>query len=151
MPFPTIARGMRSTARHGAIVLLLALSASACFADQVLIAHPSATAETLSVNYTRLIFSMQVGSWPDGSAVRVFVLPDDHPAHRAFSKESLGLYPRQLRRVWDRQLYSGTGQSPEMLSTTEAMRQAVARTPGAIGYLPREQIDETVRELQLRP
>ena len=31
-----------------------------------------------------------------------------------------------------------------------AMRQAVAETPGAIGYLSREMIDETVNELPLQ-
>ncbi|MCB1800465.1 MAG: hypothetical protein KDI82_02135 [Gammaproteobacteria bacterium] len=141
--------GLRRAAGYVLMTLLTALS-SVCLAEQVLIAHPSAAIDSLSVNGTRLIFSMQVNSWPDGSAVRVFVLPDDHPAHRDFSKELLGLYPRQLRRVWDRQLYSGAGQSPELVSDAEAMRKAVAGTPGAIGYLPREQIDESVRELQLQ-
>lgn len=119
-------------------------------ADQVLIANASVGVEGLSLNTTRLLFSMQLPQWPDGTAVRVFVLPDDHPGHRAFSKDLLHLYPRQLRRVWDRQLYSGTGQAPQTVTDVEAMLKAVARTPGAIGYLSREMIDETVNELPLQ-
>ena len=119
-------------------------------ADQVLIANASVGVDGLSLNTTRLLFSMQLPQWPDGTAVRVFVLPDDHPGHRAFSKDLLRLYPRQLRRVWDRQLYSGTGQAPQTVADAAAMLEAVAQTPGAIGYLSREMIDETVSELPLQ-
>ena len=128
-------------------LLCAALPASA---DHVLVANTSVDVESLSLNTTRLLFSMQLPQWPDGSAVRVFVLPDNHPGHRAFSKDLLSLYPRQLRRVWDRQLYSGTGQAPQTVADEEAMRRAVANTPGAIGYLSREKIDDTVNELPLR-
>ena len=119
-------------------------------AEQLLIANASVGVDTLSLNTTRLLFSMQLPQWPDGSAVRVCVLPDDHPRHRAFSKDLLSLYPRQLRRVWDRQLYSGTGQAPTTVADEAAMRQAIADTPGAIGYLSREKIDDTVNEIPIR-
>lgn len=119
-------------------------------AEQLLIANTSVGVETLSLNTTRLLFSMQLPQWRDGTVVRVFVLPDDHPRHRAFSKDLLSLYPRQLRRVWDRQLYSGTGQAPTTVADEEAMRNAIANTPGAIGYLSREMIDDTVNEIPIR-
>ncbi|MCB1790103.1 MAG: hypothetical protein KDJ27_11080 [Gammaproteobacteria bacterium] len=133
------------------LAVLLLLRVPVCLADQVLIANLGVQSDGLSVNNSRLIFSMQIASWPTGESVRVFVLPDDHPTHRSFTKDLLGLFPRQLRRVWDRQLYTGTGQAPEQVESEEAMRHAVANTPGAIGYLPREMIDETVRELQIQP
>lgn len=137
------------------IILVLALAAvstlpAAIAAEQALIANTSVAQDALSLNTTRLIFSMLLDRWPSGDGVRVFVLPDDNPAHRAFSKDLLHLYPRQLRRVWDRQLYSGTGQAPETVETQEEMRRRVAETPGAIGYLSRPMIDETVHELPLR-
>lgn len=133
----------------GRFVLLL-LCASPIWADQAVVAHPSVTAAEVSLNTTRLIFSMQLSQWPDGMPVRVFVLPDDNEYHRAFSKNLLSLYPRQLRRVWDRQLYSGTGQAPETVADESEMRRRVASTPGAIGYLSSEMIDDTVHVLTIR-
>ncbi len=132
-----------------ASVVLLCASAPA-LAEQLLIANTSVDVDALSLNTTRLLFSMQLPQWPDGTTVRVFVLPDDHPRHRAFSKDLLSLYPRQLRRVWDRQLYSGTGQAPTTVADEEAMREAIADTPGAIGYLSSEMIDDTVHEIPIR-
>jgi len=119
-------------------------------ADQVLIAHPSVGESEVSLNTTRLVFSMQLGQWPNGTRTRVFVLPDDSQVHRAFTKDLLSLYPRQLRRVWDRQLYSGTGQAPETVADETEMRHRVATTPGAIGYLSSEMIDDRVHVLKIR-
>lgn len=129
------------------IGLLCALPA---LADQVLIAHPSVGESEVSLNTTRLVFSMQLAQWPNGTRTRVFVLPDDNQAHRAFTKDLLSLYPRQLRRVWDRQLYSGTGQGPETVADETEMRQRVATTPGAVGYLSSEMIDDRVHVLNIR-
>lgn len=130
--------------------LLFLLCVSIARADQALVAHPEVVKRELSLNTARLMFSMQMPQWPNGAPVRVFVLPDDHQRHRDFAKNLLNLYPRQLRRVWDRQLYSGTGQPPETVSSEAEMRQKVAATPGAVGYLSREEIDDSVQVLSIR-
>jgi len=140
----------RATRRALGYVLLLWFSALPAIADPVLIAHRAVGANEVSLNTTRLMFSMQRSQWPDGNPVRVFVLPDDSQVHRDFSKKLLSLFPRQLRRVWDRQLYSGTGQAPETVANETEMRRSVAATPGGIGYLPSEMIDDTVHVLIIR-
>ncbi|MCP5435010.1 MAG: hypothetical protein H6957_06045 [Chromatiaceae bacterium] len=139
-----------SIVRRLGCALVALLCVFPAYADPVLIAHPAVGMREVSLNSTRLIFSMQLGQWPDGGPVRVYVLPDDSPVHRTFAKDLLSLYPRQLRRVWDRQLYSGTGQAPEPVGDPVEMRQRVANTPGAIGYLPSEMIDDTVQVLSVR-
>lgn len=118
--------------------------------DQVLITHPGVAIEALTLNTTRLIFSMQLRQWPDGMPARVFVLPDNNETHRAFAKDRLSLYPRQLRRVWDRQLYSGTGQVPETVPDEPSMHSRVAETPGSVGYISSERIDDSVKVLEIR-
>jgi hypothetical protein len=107
-------------------------------------ASPSGYAGRLSL---RAVFGMRLRAWPDGQPIRVFVLDDDHPVHRRFAKTVLSVYPYQLRRVWDQQVYSGTGQAPNRVGTQQAMREAVAGTAGAIGYLAADQVDDSVRVL----
>ena len=118
-------------------------------AEERVVANPSAPADALSPTALRAIFSMRLRSWPDGSPVRVFVLPDDAPAHVHFAKQLLSIFPHQLRRAWDRGVYSGTGQAPNTVESEAAMRAAVASTSGAIGYLPREMVDESVRVIEV--
>tara|TARA_R110002049_G_scaffold269759_1_gene446679 strand:- start:3995 stop:4282 length:288 start_codon:yes stop_codon:yes gene_type:complete len=86
---------------------------------------------------------MRTTEWPDGSAVQVFVLEDKNNIHIAFCKEILGMFPYQLRRVWDRQVFSGTGTAPTTVKTEEEMRARVAETQGAIGYITANDMDSS--------
>jgi ABC-type phosphate transport system substrate-binding protein len=114
------------------------------------IVNPSVSEKTLSKGSLRAIFGMRLHNWPDGTAVRVFVLPDDSPLHATFSKEKLNVFPYQLRSAWDRLVFSGTGQAPDTVSSAEEMLARVASTPGAIGYLPKSKIDGRVHVLQIK-
>jgi len=106
--------------------------------------------QELTLSVARLLFTMRLLRWPDGARVRVYVLPDSSPVHREFAKQSLDLYPRQLRRVWDRHLFSGAGAVPFELESVEQMLKLVAETPGAIGYLPDGLAGETVRVIHVK-
>lgn len=113
------------------------------------IAHPSVAIPRLNLTYAKSLFSMRTSRWPDGTRAWVFVLPDNHPVHSAFSKEILNLYPYQLRQTWDRQVYSGTGQAPIEVANEEEMLRRVANTPGAIGYVGRVAPHDPVRILKV--
>jgi hypothetical protein len=63
----------------------------------------------------------------------------------------LQLFPYQLRRAWDRQLFSGTGQAPTVVADEQEMLRRVAATPGAIGYASAVPDDASVRALELLP
>lgn len=99
------------------------------------IAHPGVMVSQLSQASARAIFGLRQPRWPDGSAVRVFVLPDTHPVHRALSQEVLNVFPYQLRQTWDRLVFSGLAQGPQAVANEAEMLARVARTPGAIGYV----------------
>ncbi|WP_051911400.1 hypothetical protein [Methylomicrobium agile] len=91
-------------------------------------------AKQLTTETIREIFFMRLSTWPDGTPIHVFVLPDNHPLHIRFAKEILGVYPFQLRSAWDRLVFSGTGVSPTTVESEEEMRARIESTPGAIGY-----------------
>jgi ABC-type phosphate transport system substrate-binding protein len=99
----------------------------------------------LSRNTLCGIFGMRIKKWEDGSIIKVFVLPDNHPLHIEFSKNILRVFPYQLRNAWDRLVFSGTGEEPTQVSTEQQMRARVSSTRGAIGYLSRSMIDETIK------
>ncbi|MCE8042211.1 hypothetical protein HBJ58_08635 [Halomonas desiderata] len=128
--------------------LLVALLPPSVHAEErqvVLIAHPQVANTALTRDTTRAIFAMRQRSWPDGQAVRVFVLPNNHPVHARFAKERLTVYPHQLQLAWDRMVFSGTGQAPSQVDNQIEMLERVATTPGALGYLEREYLDDRVQ------
>jgi len=128
-------------------VLLLSASLHAGAVEVVI--NPGIKEHSLPLSTLRAIFSMRMTQWPDGTPVRVFVLGDKNPEHAAFSKQILGVFPHQLRRAWNRQIYSGTGQAPNKVETTAEMRYQIEKTPGAIGYLPEDQLNEHIRTIEI--
>jgi hypothetical protein len=99
------------------------------------IVSPALQSITLDRSLLRAVFTMRVRQWPDGSPVRVFVLPDDDPLSDLFYRERLGMYSYVLRRAWDRMVFTGTGLAPTVVQSEEQMRMLVRSTPGAIGYV----------------
>ncbi|SDY31516.1 substrate-binding domain-containing protein [Nitrosomonas sp. Nm58] len=148
---------VRITVHYLCCIFLLFLLISAPFVASApqtsgsieVVVHLSVNTQHLSRNSLRAIFGMRLRAWQDGSPIRVFVLPDDAPLHNLFAKEKLNIFPYQLRSAWDRLIFSGTGQAPFLVSSEEEMRVRVATTPGAIGYLKRVNIDDSIQILHV--
>ncbi|OQX13281.1 MAG: hypothetical protein BWK76_16475 [Desulfobulbaceae bacterium A2] len=113
------------------------------------IVHPDSDGSSLTSAAVQGFFTLRDQQWPDGRAVRVLVLPDPAPAHQQFCREILGVFPHQLRRIWDRRVFSGLASAPRVVTDETAIRQLVATTPGAIGYLLHESSNEGVRVVTL--
>ncbi len=116
----------------------------------VVIVSPQQTPQSVSINALRAIFGMRLRNWPDQTPIHVYALRDDNPTHNAFTKQALNIYPHQLRLAWDRLVFSGTGQAPTEVASEEEMRNKVATTAGAIGYLPRSMVNDNVRVLKIQ-
>lgn len=97
------------------------------------IANTNAT--SLTKSQLRRIFSMRQLLWPSEKKIVVFVLPSSHSLHQDFSKNSLGIFPYKLDRIWNKLTYSGLGTAPIVVQTPEELINAVVNTPGAIGYI----------------
>ena len=99
------------------------------------ITHSSVKDEVLTKSKLRRIFIMRQTKWADGTPIRVFVLEQRSELHQSFCKSSLGLFPYQLERQWNKLVYSGLGEAPTVVRDREAMLKRVASTPGSIGYI----------------
>jgi hypothetical protein len=126
--------------------LALLISSPSVLAEDVVVAVQKNTPANAPISRYVLsaIFGMRLTTWPDGSAIRVFVLADENHLNSLFCKQILHIFPHQLRTAWDRLVYSGTGQAPVVLSSELEMRTRIANTPGATGYLTKETLDDTI-------
>ncbi len=110
------------------------------------IVNASVQVHQLSHAQLRSIYMMRQVLWPDGSAIKVFVMPNRSDVHLQFSRQQLQLFPYQLDRVWQKLTYSGTGTPPTEVADSAKMRELVASTPGAIGYV---ETGNDISELQI--
>ena len=129
--------------RYLLMAMLLATSPVASSQDVTpavdVVVSPSLTKVKLDRDLLRAVFTMRVREWPDGSPVRVFVLPDDDPLSDVFYRERLGMYSYVLRRAWDRMVFTGTGFAPTVVRSEGEMLERVRSTPGAIGFVRRRE------------
>lgn len=131
-------------------LLILLFGLPGLVEGQTLVSHPGVGQTRLTTNQVRAYFYMRLREWPDGTPLRIFVLPDQNPLHVIFTKEVLGVFPYSLRRAWDRMVFAGLSQAPQVVASVVEMHRRVAETPGAIGYLPEEAVDGRVQVLELR-
>ncbi|ATJ81493.1 hypothetical protein [Halomonas beimenensis] len=133
------------------ICLILGLVPQAMAEDSsvLLVANPDVDSRQLTRDTTRALFAMRQRTWPGGQAARVFVLPNSHPVHARFVKQHLSVYPHQLQLAWDRVVFSGTGQAPNRVRNQSEMLEQIASTPGALGYLEREYLDDRVQVVSI--
>ena len=103
----------------------------------------------ISKNGLSAIFKMRLRHWSDGSDVTVFVLPDGDPLHKKFCKQILNVFPHQMRKNWNKLVFSGTGQAPIVLENKEEMIDRVRATPGAVGYLGGDEIAKGIEILEI--
>jgi ABC-type phosphate transport system substrate-binding protein len=118
------------------------------FVLPVINAHNKQT--DISRNGLSAIFKMRFLKWKDGTAITVFVLPDDNPLHKQFSKQILNVFPHQLRRIWNKAVFSGSGQAPITLKSVEEMKEKISTTPGSIGYLSTDELNYRMKILDIR-
>lgn len=118
--------------------------------DIVVIVHPDSVVESLSKVSLRAIFGMRNRTWQEGDPIKVFVMEDDDPTHIVFAKKVLQTFPYNLRRIWDRRVYSGTGQSPTVVKSQDKMREMISLTDNSIGYISREWVNGEVQVVELK-
>lgn len=117
------------------------------------ISNASVDRNELKLKEVRAIFTMKKRLWSDGQRIQVYVLNAEQNAHPVFCKRVLGVFPRQLEAIWQRRVYSGTGQAPIILNSNEEMLSTIASTPGAIGYIEKQEsigTYESVNTLNIR-
>lgn len=113
------------------------------------IVNHSIKQSSISRNGLSAIFKMRLRQWSDGSTISVFVLGDDNPIHKQFCKNILNVFPHQMRRSWNKLVFSGTGQEPMVVADEEEMIEKVGSTPGAVGYLNGKDITENIKVLEI--
>jgi hypothetical protein len=82
------------------------------------------------------VFLRRTTQWPDHETVHPVDLPIDSPTRRRFSIDALRRPVDAVKGYWLQVIFSGRGIPPPELDSAEEVVRFVARTAGAIGYVP---------------
>lgn len=80
-------------------------------------------------------FSLRQKLLPNNNPVTLVRLPMDDNVTTQFTSRVFDVYPYQLQRIWDRQVYSGKANAPEAVQSEQELIGIIAITPNSLGYI----------------
>ncbi|WP_432467926.1 hypothetical protein [Agarivorans sp. Z349TD_8] len=113
-----------------------------------IVSNPSHQTE-VTPKSIRSIFSLRQKNWSNGRAIQVVVMENNSELHKDFCLDALKLFPYQLSRIWERQIYTGTAIAPIVVSTEHDMLNMIKLNPNAIGYASQEVENEELHSFNL--
>jgi len=113
------------------------------------ITHKLVAVEDINSAQLRRIYLMRQLRWANDTPIVVYVLPSQHPVHKAFSKNALNIFPYKLDRIWNKLTFSGLGIAPIVVKSQADLIKAVSSTPGAIGYIDNMNEEEHVNVVKI--
>lgn len=112
----------------------------------VLIAAANSPLENLSLETVKLIYLRKEQISADGLRWVPVNLPVADPLRRGFSQALFQVLPEEQDEYWNAQYFNGI-MPPKVMTSEEAVLRFVETTPGAIGYIRKQKVDERVKVL----
>jgi hypothetical protein len=72
-------------------------------------------------------------------------LLEQNPVRDEFYLKACKKDPVQVRSMWGKLIFTGTGTPPREVASPAEMKKAVAGTAGSVGYLDRKDLDASVK------
>ncbi len=132
-----------------AFLIAMSLSGRAGASDIVIIANPGVTADSLSLEMISDIYQGHTGKWENGRTIRVVMLKKG-ATHERFSEEVVGISTANLKKLWKKVIFSGSGTPPKILRSEDKCVEYIAATDGAIGYISTATDHEGVKILEIQ-
>lgn len=132
------------------LLLLYSLLFSQGNEPLVLIANKSVSVTNISKQNLRRIYLGEKQNWDDGKKLIAVNLPANHPLRQKFQSKVLGMSSEELQKFWsDEQIKGNIVKPPINQSSPKAVKLFVSKIPGAIGYVPKSMVDNTVKIIKI--
>lgn len=133
---------------------MAALAASLLFfitqtasAGVVVIGNSDLTIKSVTAAEVGDIFLGKMTKLADGTPITVIEHQDGDTVKDEFYDKVVGKSPSQLKAYWAKIVFTGEGVPPKEYAGDKAVKDRVAITPGAIGYVSDGSVDKSVKVL----
>ena len=115
-----------------------------------IIVHRSNPIDSLSSADLRRIYMFDMQTWPHGRKISVMLREKGQPERAEAIRLICGISEREYDRHVLFQTFRGSvGWGPRSIQSATAMLRFVFNAPGAIGYVPADQVDGTIKVLRV--
>ena len=117
-------------------------------AQMVIIAHKDVPVEQLTQPQLLDFYTGDIKRWKNKDPVIVFTLKPKTAIQDSFF-DLLGRTSSRMKSIWMKNMLSGESDPPESLISESAVLQRVSSTPGAIGFVSQDSINDAVKTLMI--
>jgi ABC-type phosphate transport system substrate-binding protein len=148
---PSWAAGHCWVALLGILVGLTLLTPTTASAQSgfVVVAHPDVPVSSIDMDMASKIFLQKERRWSDGTTIHPVTLAVSE-VREEFAQVVHHRSELDLRKHWQRQIFTGRGSPPLERPNDAAVLEYVRSTPGAIGYISPGARANGVKVIQLR-
>ena len=126
-------------------VLLMSLSV-ASRADELVIVVNKDNAQAMSAATVARIYTGEVLTWENGSAIVVIDQGDTPSSSQFFG--SIGKSYANYKAIWTRLMFTGRATPPKSVASDAEVKAHVSANKAAIGYIKASSADDSVRLLR---
>jgi len=125
----------------------LLLRNAAAVGDEVdIIVNKANTVDDLPLAEAKKVFMGDKSTWPSGKRITILMLAQGLPERAAVLREIYKMPEDQLGQYFVQAAFAGkVSAPPKDVASAAQMKQNVAANPGAIGYVKKEDVDDSVK------
>lgn len=129
------------------LVLLaaLAVASTVAQAEVVVVMSSKSDVSSLTVGQVSQIFLAKSSSLPGGGAATPIDQEEGSAVRDEFYDKVARKDAAQMKAYWSQLLFTGKAQRPKRVAGDAAVKQAVAASPGTIGYIDAAAVDGSVK------
>jgi ABC-type phosphate transport system substrate-binding protein len=123
------------------------LRRAAAAGDEVdIIVNKANTVDDLPLADAKKVFMGDKSTWPSGKRVTILMLGPGQPERAAVLRQVYKMSEEDLGQYFVQAAFAGkVSAPPKDIASPAQMKQTVAANPGAIGYVKKEDVDDTVK------
>lgn len=128
------------------------LTVSAAVEEVNIVVNKSNTIGSLSREEVRRIFMGEKSSWPGGKRIIVLMLAPDQAERAVILREVYRMNESDYTKYFLQAAFAGrVEEAPKELPSAIQMKARLAANPAAIGYLKKEDMDDSVKVVMKLP
>jgi ABC-type phosphate transport system substrate-binding protein len=132
------------------ILVFFVLCSAALSADLAVVVNKSNTLDSIGSAQLRLMLMGELTRWPDGKAVTPVQTSIESPEGVLVLREVYKMSAASLKRYYMQATFVGKELTqPAGVASANALKQLVARTPGAVGCILASDVDKSVNVLKV--
>lgn len=125
------------------LILFISIEVSAQVA---VIANKSVSDNSINIGKVTDIYNLKAKTWSDGKAIVPLTYRSDNDASNKFFS-AVGKSSMDMKKIWMRLQLTGEGQAPEGMGSEDELINKVASTPGAVGFISANKVNDKVKVL----